>query len=108
MLFADSQELLKKLREVLQAKSSELSIDLIHKGDRVRAGSPDQVMRQLNEGRGLAASVPAWETPIVGDGDSDWSLGDDMPHVDRQCALQLLRQTSVPLLRAWRVNEGAY
>ena len=109
VLFADSQELLKKLREVLQAKSSELSIDLIHKGDRVRAGSPDQVMRQLNEGRGLAASVPAWETPIVGDGDSDWSLGDDMPQVDRQCALQLLRHPGLigdPMLIATQVKAA--
>jgi hypothetical protein len=109
VLFADSQELLKKLREVLQVKSSELSIDLIHKGDRVRAGSPDQVMRQLNEGRGLAASVPAWEAPIVGDGDSDWSLGDDMPQVDRQCALQLLRHPSLigdPMLIATQVKAA--
>lgn len=109
VLFADSQELLKKLREVLQAKSSELSIDLIHKGDRVRTGSPDQVMRQLNEGRGLAASVPAWEAPIVGDGDSDWSLGDDMPQVDRQCALQLLRHPGLvgdPMLIAPQVKAA--
>lgn len=109
VLFADSQELLKKLREALQAKSLELSIDLIHKGDRVRAGSPDQVMRQLNEGRGLAASVPAWEMPIVGDGDSDWSLGDDMPQVDRQCALQLLRHPSLigdPMLIAAQVKTA--
>lgn len=109
VLFADSQELLKKLREVLQAKSSELSIDLIHKGDRVRAGSPDQVMRQLNEGRGLAASVPAWETPIMGDGDADWSLGDDMPQVDRQCALQLLRHPGLisdPMLIATQVKAA--
>ncbi len=109
VLFADSQELLKKLREALQAKSSELSIDLIHKGDRVRAGSPDQVMRQLNEGRGLAASVPAWEAPIVGDGDSDWSMGDDLPQVDRQCALQLLRHPGLvgdPMLIATQVKAG--
>ena len=109
VLFADSQELLKRLREVLQAKSSELSIDLIHKGDRVRAGSPDQVMRQLNEGRGLAASVPAWETPIMGDGDSDWSLGDDMPQLDRQCALQLLRHPGLisdPMLIATQVKAA--
>ncbi|PWB19665.1 CHC2 zinc finger domain-containing protein [Comamonas sp. JNW] len=109
VLFADSQELLKKLREVLQAKSSELSIYLIHKGDRVRAGSPDQVMRQLNEGRGLAVSVPAWETPIVGDGDSDWSFGDDISQVDRQCALQLLRHPGLigdPLLIVTQVKAA--
>ena len=66
-------------------------------------------MRQLNEGRGLAASVPAWETPIVGDGDSDWSLGDDMPQVDRQCALQLLRHPGLigdPMLIATQVKAA--
>ncbi len=95
VLFADSEALLKELREVLQAKASEHSIALIHKGERVRSGTPYQVMRQLNDGRGLAASVPAWEAPIVGDGESDWSLGDDLPKVDRQCALQMLRHPAL-------------
>lgn len=95
VLFADSEALLKELREVLQAKASEHSISLIHKGERVRSGTPSQVMRQLNDGRGLAASVPAWEAPIVGDGESDWSLGDDLPKVDRQCALQMLRHPAL-------------
>jgi len=95
VLFADSEALLKELREVLQAKATEHSISLIHKGERVRSGTPFQVMRQLNDGRGLAASVPAWEAPIVGDGESDWSLGDDLPKVDRQCALQMLRHPAL-------------
>ncbi|MDO8073794.1 CHC2 zinc finger domain-containing protein [Janthinobacterium sp. SUN176] len=95
VLFADSEELLKELREVLQAKAAERSIALIHKGERVRSGTPIQVMRQLNDGRGLAASVPAWAHPIVGDGEADWSLGDDLPKVDRQCALQMLRDPAL-------------
>lgn len=95
VLFADSEALLKDLREVLQAKAAEHSIFLIHKGERVRSGTPAQVMRQLNDGRGLAASVPAWDAPIVGDGESDWSLGDDLPKVDRQCALQMLRHPAL-------------
>ncbi|GAB2884804.1 CHC2 zinc finger domain-containing protein [Paralcaligenes ginsengisoli] len=95
VLFADSEALLKELREVLQAKAAEHSIALIHKGERVRSGTASQVMYQLNDGRGLAASVPAWEPPIVGDGESDWSLGDDLPKVDRQCALQMLRHPAL-------------
>ena len=95
VLFADSEALLKELREVLQAKAAERSIALIHKGEHVRAGTPIQVMRQLNDGRGLAASVPAWAHPIVGDGEADWSLGDDLPKVDRQCALQMLRDPAL-------------
>lgn len=95
VLFADSEDLLKQLRELLQSKSSERSIDLIHKGDPVRAGSPQQVMRQLNDGRGLAPSVPAWDPPLVGDGETDYSLGGEMPEVDRQCALQMLRRVGL-------------
>lgn len=95
VLFADSEDLLKQLRELLQSKSAERSIDLIHKGERVRAGSPQQVMRQLNDGRGLAPSVPAWDPPLVGDGETDYSLGGEMPEVDRQCALQMLRRVAL-------------
>ncbi len=95
VLFADSEDLLVQLRELLQAKAAERSVDLIHKGNRVRAGSPRQVMRQLNDGRGLAPSVPAWEPPLVGDGETDYSLGGELPEVDRQCALQMLRRVAL-------------
>jgi DNA primase catalytic core len=95
VLFADSEALLKELREALQAKAAEHSIALIHKGESIRSGTPSQVMRQLNDGRGLAASVPAWEPDFVGDGEVDWSLGDDLPKVDRQCALQMLRHPAL-------------
>lgn len=95
VLFADSEDLLRQLRELLQAKAAERSIDLIHKGERVRSGSPQQVMRQLNDGRGLAPSVPAWDAPLVGDGETDYSLGGELPEVDRQCALQMLRRVAL-------------
>lgn len=95
VLFADSEDLLRQLRELLQAKAAERSIDLIHKGERVRTGSPQQVMRQLNDGRGLAPSVPAWDPPLVGDGETDYSLGGELPEVDRQCALQMLRRVAL-------------
>lgn len=95
VLLADSEDLLRQMREMLQAKGSERSIDLIHKGDRVRAGSPQQVMRQLNDGRGLAPSVPAWDTPLVGDGETDYSLGGELPEVDRQSALHMLRRVAL-------------
>ena len=95
VLFADSEDLLRQLRESLQAKAAERSIDLIHKGDRVRAGSPQLVMRQLNDGRGLAPSVPPWDPPLVGDGETDYGLGGELPEVDRQCALQMLRRVAL-------------
>lgn len=91
VIFADSAQLLGQLREALQAEATQLSLALIQKGAPVRPGSPEQVMRQLNEGRGLAASVPGWEAPLVGDGEAGWGLAQDIPSVDRQCALQMLR-----------------
>ncbi|WP_080357341.1 CHC2 zinc finger domain-containing protein [Stenotrophomonas maltophilia] len=91
VIFADSAQLLGQLREALQAEAQRLSFALIHKGERVRAGSPEHVMQQLNEGRGLAASVPGWEAPLVGDGEAGWDLSQDAPSIDRQCALQMLR-----------------
>lgn len=91
VIFADSEELLSELRDELQAEAGKLSIALINKGDRVRSGTPEEVIHQLNEGRGLAASVPAWEPPFIGDGETGWGLGGDMPEVDRQCALRMLR-----------------
>ncbi|MCX8517378.1 MAG: CHC2 zinc finger domain-containing protein, partial [Rhodoferax sp.] len=97
VLFADNEDLLRQLRELLQAKAAERSIDIIHKGERVRTGSPQEVMRQLNDGRGLAPSVPPWDVPLVGDGETDYGLGGELPEMDRQCALQMLRR--VALLR---------
>ncbi len=95
VLFADSEDLLRQLRELLQATAAKRSIDLIHKGERVRAGSPQHVMRQLNDGRGLAPSVPTWDPPLVGDGETDYGLGGELPEVDRQCALQMLRRVAL-------------
>lgn len=97
VIFADSAQLLGQLREALQTEARLSSLALIHKhkGDRVRAGSPEEVMRRLNEGRALAASVPGWEAPLVGDGEAGWGLAQDMPTVDRQCALRMLRHSDL-------------
>ncbi|KAF1015192.1 MAG: hypothetical protein GAK31_02682 [Stenotrophomonas maltophilia] len=90
VIFADSEQAFGEMREALQAEAGLSSISLIHKGVRVRAGSPQAVMQQLNEGRGLAGSVPGWEPPLVGDGEAGWGMAQDMPDVDRQCALKML------------------
>lgn len=91
VLLSDSEELLSELRQTLQVAASRLDITLLLKGDSVESGTPDEIMQQLNEGRGFAASLPAWEPPFVGDGESGWGLGGDLPQMDRQCALRLLR-----------------
>ncbi|PPU11967.1 CHC2 zinc finger domain-containing protein [Xanthomonas arboricola] len=114
VIFADSAQLLGQLREALQAEARRSSVVLIHKGERVRAGSPEQVMRQLNDGRGLATSVPGWEAPLVGDGEAGWGLAQDIPSVDRQCALRMLRhpdllsqpETILPQVQAAMAANG--
>ncbi|MCV4262364.1 CHC2 zinc finger domain-containing protein [Pseudomonas capsici] len=91
VLLSDSEDLLSELRQTLQVAASRLDITLLLKGDSVESGTPNEIMERLNEGRGFAASLPAWEPPFVGDGESGWGLGGDLPQMDRQCALRLLR-----------------
>jgi DNA primase catalytic core len=92
VLLADSEARLNALREVVQNAASHLDLTLVRKGDAVAPGTPDAVMQQLNSGRILAASVPAWEPPMIGDGETGWGMSvDDGGIMDRQSALHLLR-----------------
>lgn len=96
VLLADSEERLDALRQVVQAAAASLDIVLVRKGQPVIAGSPDLVMQQLNSGRALAPSVPVWEPPIVGDGETGWAMSvDDVGPADRQSSLHLLRHPSL-------------
>lgn len=92
VLMADSEALLEGLRSAIVKEAARLSLTLVRKGDKVEPGSPEEVRKQLNEGRILAASVPTWEPPLRGDGEAGWDIDfDDAAPMDRQCALQLLR-----------------
>jgi len=91
MLLADSEEVLNDLRQALQAAAAPLGLTLLAKGSRIAPGTPKEVMQQLNEGRNLAGSVPTWEPPFVADGEAGFGLGGDLPQMERQCALRLLR-----------------
>ena len=96
VLLASSEAGLHALREVIQEAAARLELTLVRKGDPVAPGTPESVMRQLNSGRVLAASVPAWEPPMVGDGETGWGMGaDDVAAMDRQSALHLLRHPSL-------------
>jgi DNA primase catalytic core len=96
VLLADSEALLNALRVAVQNAASHLDLTLVRKGDAVVPGTPDGVMRQLNSGRILAASVPAWEPPMVGDGETGWGMSvDENGIMDRQSALHLLRHPSL-------------
>lgn len=91
MLLADSEEMLNELRQAVQAAAAPLRLTLLAKGSRIAPGTPREVMQQLNEGRNLAGSVPTWEPPFVADGEAGFGLGGDLPQMERQCALRLLR-----------------
>lgn len=96
VLLADSEARLNALREVVQNAASHLDLTLVRKGDAVAPGTPDAVMQQLNSGRILAASVPAWEPPMIGDGETGWGMSaEDGGGMDRQSALHLLRHPSL-------------
>ncbi|MFM0557587.1 CHC2 zinc finger domain-containing protein [Paraburkholderia sediminicola] len=96
VLLADSEARLNALREAVQNAASRLDLTLVRKGDAVAPGTPQDVMQQLNSGRVLAPSVPAWEPPMIGDGETGWGMsGDDSSAIDRQSALHLLRHPSL-------------
>lgn len=96
VLMANSEARLHALREAVQAAAARLEITLVRKGDQVVPGRPESIMHQLNGGRVLAASVPAWEPPMVGDGETGWGIGtDEIGAMDRQSALHLLRHPSL-------------
>lgn len=96
VLLADSEARLNALREAVQNAASRLDLTLVRKGDAVAPGTPQDVMLQLNSGRILAPSVPAWEPPMIGDGETGWGMsGDDSSAIDRQSALHLLRHPSL-------------
>ncbi len=96
VLLADSEERLNALREEVQAAAARLALTLVRKGDTVVAGPPESVMQQLNDGRVLAPSVPTWEPPLVGDGETGWGMAaDDVGPMDRQSALHLFRHPNL-------------
>lgn len=92
VLLADSEERLSALRDAVQLAAAHLELTLLRKGEPVAAGAPAAVMRQLNAGRALAPSTPAWEPPMTGDGETGWGMGEeDLVEMDRQSALHVLR-----------------
>jgi hypothetical protein len=57
--------------------------------------SAEDFVAYINQGRALAASGPAWEPPLVGDGDAGWEFWSVTPSTDRQSALQLLHNVEL-------------
>jgi DNA primase catalytic core len=95
VLLADSPTVLSELREAIDRHARALELTLLAKADEIPAMSAEEFSVYINQGRALAASGPAWEPPLIGDGESGWEFWSVAPTTDRQSALQLLHNVEL-------------
>lgn len=95
VLLADSPTILEEMREAMDRCTRKLELTLLAKADEIPAMSAEDFSDYINQGRALAASGPAWEPPLVGDGESGWDFWSVTPTTDRQSALQLLHNVEL-------------
>lgn len=90
VLLADSAHLLEEFRRQIMLAAGKLDLVLLAKAETIPPMSSSQFSQFINSGRALAASGPAWEPQLIGDGDSGWEPWAALPDTDRQSALQIL------------------
>ncbi|WP_161974642.1 CHC2 zinc finger domain-containing protein [Piscinibacter terrae] len=95
VLLADSPAALNEMRESIDRHARALELTLLAKADEIPAMSAEEFSVYINHGRALAASGPAWEPPLIGDGESGWDFWSVAPTTDRQSALQLLHNVEL-------------
>ncbi|MGJ0491174.1 CHC2 zinc finger domain-containing protein [Methylobacter sp.] len=95
VLLADSSSTLMEMRDAIDRRVRELELMLIAKADEIPPMSAEEFDVYINRGRALAVSGPAWEPPLVGDGESGWEFCTIAPTTDRQSALQLLHNVEL-------------
>lgn len=95
VLLADSPTVLNEMRESIDRHARALELTLLAKADEIPAMSAEDFSVYINQGRALAASGPAWEPPLIGDGESGWEFWSVAPSTDRQSALQLLHNVEL-------------
>ncbi|TKJ55668.1 hypothetical protein PviCFBP13515_18120 [Pseudomonas viridiflava] len=95
VLLADDPTTLAEMREAIDRCTRRLELTLLAKADEIPPMSPEDFASYINQGRALAAYGPAWEPPLVGDGDSGWEFWSVTPSTDRQSALQLLHNVEL-------------
>nr|WP_255337233.1 toprim domain-containing protein [Pseudomonas aeruginosa] len=95
VLLADSPAALNEMRESIDRIARSLELTLLAKADEIPAMSAEEFSEYINKGRALAASGPAWEPPLIGDGESGWDFWSVTPTTDRQSALQLLHNVEL-------------
>ena len=95
ILLAGDLETLSDLREAVDRCARKLELTLLAKADEIPPMSAEDFATYINQGRALAAYGPAWEPPLVGDGESGWDFWSVAPATDRQSALQLLHNVEL-------------
>jgi DNA primase catalytic core len=95
VLLADDPTTLAEMREAIDRCTRRLELTLLAKADEIPPMSAEDFVSYINQGRALAAYGPAWEPPLVGDGDSGWEFWSVTPSTDRQSALQLLHNVEL-------------
>lgn len=95
VLLADSPSVLAEMRDSIDRLARSLELTLLAKADEIPAMSAEEFSVYINQGRVLAASGPAWEPPLIGDGESGWDFWSVAPTTDRQSALQLLHNVEL-------------
>ncbi|TWR48027.1 hypothetical protein FIV35_26185 [Pseudomonas rhodesiae] len=95
VLLAGDPETLANLREAVDRCARKLELTLLAKAEEIPAMSAEDFASYINEGRALAAYGPAWEPPLVGDGESGWDFWSAAPATDRQSALHLLHNVEL-------------
>lgn len=95
VLLADSADLLTEMRRVIEGSARALGLSLVAKADDIPVLPANEFYKQLNEGRAFAASGPAWEPPMIGDGEQGWGLWAETTDTDRQSALQIFRNSGL-------------
>lgn len=95
VILADDPEILEEMRGAFDRIAKSLELTLLAKADEIPAMSADDFTAYINRGRALAASGPAWEPPLVGDGETGWGFWSVTVETDRQSALQLLHNVEL-------------
>lgn len=95
VLLADDPSILMEMREAVDRCASGLELKLLAKADEIPVMSAEDFVSYINQGRALAASGPAWEPPLIGDGESGWGFWSITPTADRQSALHLLHNVEL-------------
>jgi hypothetical protein len=108
VLVADSPDILATLRMRVEEATAQLKLSIIPKAEPFPPMGSEEFSRQINSGRVLAGSIPAWEPPLIplGDGESGWGLGAGTSQQERQTSLEILRDSNLYRVGCEKILES--